>query len=1278
MPDYQILVAGVKPGVTAVVLDPNSDGLQQIAEYPAAHPDPNLTTIDIVAHGAQGQLLLGSTNLTEANLSNDAPALAQIGAALRPGGGIMLYGCDVAAGAAGMQFIADLSRDAGGADVVAATHDIGMTVNGPDWTLDAATGALVAGSPFTAQATASFNGQLGGEVEVATGVNASFTNVTALPNGDYLVSWQPTNGAIQGRLYNGAGTALGAAFTLGPANLGFAIAGVPVNSANGLTDGGFVLVYGTNSGLNGEIFDVTAAGTVTQVGSAFHFGSSFFNGNPSVSVAADGSFTVGWTDFRNDFVQRFSATGAALIDRFRVDIRVNDTGAMPGVAELSNGNYVASFYASNSINIEIYNSQVGFVKGETAIDGNANIPNAVAALTGGGFAVSWSSRGGSGIVTQVFDNNGNSVSGVIGIDSTASGVSNVSADPDGGFLVTWVGAQHVLGQRFDASGNKLGSTFQVDTPAQPGVLIGSGQQSPHAAAVLTNGQVVVEFTSTADGGSVWINQFAMHSPPSGTDVTKTLIENGSYTFASADFGFSDSLDGDGLSAVKITTLPSSGTLKDNGVAVTVGQVIAIADITAGKLVFAPATNSSGSPDSHFTFQVQDSGSGTAPNVNLDPTANTFTFNVTPIAPVIAAGDKSETGSVTEQAGATGSSSTDQAAGTIHFTDANTSDVNTASASLVSAVWSAGTVPTATQTALSSALATALSESNGTGTVNWTFSVADGKLDFLNAGQTLTATYHVVVDNHVGGTDTATVTITATGANDSAVISGTAAGTVVEAGGVNNAAAGTPTASATLTDTDVDNPANSFTAVAISTASDSGYGSFKMTAGGTWTYTLDNTNATVQGLKAGGTLSDTFTVHTVDGTAQQITVTIDGANDAAAISGTTTGTVVEAGGVNNGTTNTPTASATLTDTDVDNLANTFTAVTTSAASDSGYGAFTMTAGGTWTYTLDNGNAAVQALRTAGQTLTDSFTVHSQDGTSQLISITIDGADDAPVAHDDTASATEAGGLNNGTPGVDSTGNVLTNDTDVDSTANGETRTVTTTGARAGAHGTLTLNADGTYTYTVDNNDTAVQALRTSAQTLTDTISYTMRDAAGLTSTANLVITIHGANDAPVALDDVASATEAGGLDNGTPGIDPTGNVLGNDTDVDSSANGETMTVTTTGALVGAHGTLTLNANGSYTYAVDNNDAAVQALRTSAQTLTDTISYTMTDAAGLTATANLVVTIHGANDKPVAHDDIASATEAGGVGNATQGVNPTGNVLTQRYRRRQRRQRRDDRR
>src|SRR5690348_3857273 len=126
----------------------------------------------------------------------------------------------------------------------------------------------------------------------------------------------------------------------------------------------------------------------------------------------------------------------------------------------------------------------------------------------------------------------------------------------------------------------------------------------------------------------------------------------------------------------------------------------------------------------------------------------------------------------------------------------------------------------------------------------------------------------------------------------------------------------------------------------------------MGASGHWNYTLDNTNATVQALNVGQTLTDTFTVTTIDGTPQQVTITINGTNDAAIISGTTTGSVTEAGGVNNAITGTPTASGILTDTDVDNTPNIFTAVTSATASDNSYGSYTIDANGHWNYTLDN--------------------------------------------------------------------------------------------------------------------------------------------------------------------------------------------------------------------------------------------------------------------------------------------------------------------------------------
>ena len=150
-----------------------------------------------------------------------------------------------------------------------------------------------------------------------------------------------------------------------------------------------------------------------------------------------------------------------------------------------------------------------------------------------------------------------------------------------------------------------------------------------------------------------------------------------------------------------------------------------------------------------------------------------------------------------------------------------------------------------------------------------------------------------------------------------------------------------------------------------------------------------------------------------------------------------------------------------------------------------------------------------------------------------------------------------------------GNVLSNDTDVDA---GDTKAVsaitggTVGSALSGTYGSLTLNADGSYTYVVDNTNATVQALRTTAQSVNESFTYTVTDTAGATSSTTLTITITGANDAPVGVADVSTAVEAGGVANATGGADAVGNVLSNDTDVDA---GDTQAVSAiTGGTVGS--------------------------------------------------------------------------------------------------------------
>src|SRR5205807_650826 len=150
-----------------------------------------------------------------------------------------------------------------------------------------------------------------------------------------------------------------------------------------------------------------------------------------------------------------------------------------------------------------------------------------------------------------------------------------------------------------------------------------------------------------------------------------------------------------------------------------------------------------------------------------------------------------------------------------------------------------------------------------------------------------------------------------GRNDAAVITGTDSGTVVEAGGVANGTPGTASANGTLSASDVRSEERRVGKESGAT----GYGHFTNEAAGAWSYTLNDGNADVQGLNIGDTLTETIKAATDDGSTHDVTITNQGRNDAAVITGTDSGTVVEAGGVANGTPGTASANGTLSASDV---------------------------------------------------------------------------------------------------------------------------------------------------------------------------------------------------------------------------------------------------------------------------------------------------------------------------------------------------------------------------
>jgi len=112
--------------------------------------------------------------------------------------------------------------------------------------------------------------------------------------------------------------------------------------------------------------------------------------------------------------------------------------------------------------------------------------------------------------------------------------------------------------------------------------------------------------------------------PSGADKAITVLKDTPRNFAAVDFGFSDP-DNNTFSALIVTELPPSGTLKLNGIDVMAGQSIATADIP--NLVWTPPSNANGLGLATLKFQVVDNGGTAGGGVDTDQTSNTITFNV---------------------------------------------------------------------------------------------------------------------------------------------------------------------------------------------------------------------------------------------------------------------------------------------------------------------------------------------------------------------------------------------------------------------------------------------------------------------------------------------------------------------------------------------------------------------------------------------------------------------------------------------------------------------------
>ncbi|MES2759587.1 MAG: Ig-like domain-containing protein, partial [Pseudomonadota bacterium] len=808
-----------------------------------------------------------------------------------------------------------------------------------------------------------------------------------------------------------------------------------------------------------------------------------------------------------------------------------------------------------------------------------------------------------------------------------------------------------------------------------------------------------------------INVAQVNDAPSGTSGTISSRENAVYTFGAADFGFSDDLDNPAntLLSVKIATLPdpAKGMLTLNGIAVTSGAFVAVADIT--RLKFLPVANGTGTGFANFTFQVRDNGGGAT---DIDLSANTISFDIVDVnsAPLAV----NDAASTTEAGGAGNGVTFAAPAGKLL---ANDTDIDAADTRSVASASGAGTGTTAVATN------TVITGSHGVLTLSsdgsyiYTVNNASGAVQAMRtAASTLTDTFTYTMKDGDGLTSTALLTVTIGGSNDSidavndanfAVSSTTAQFRLNPGGNVlrndgdvdsgdamsvtraskGAALSGSPTTigagssasgveHSTYTTFVVDSAGISPGDIVVVTAGNSSSGYFPVSttvlsfSAGSKTVTVSDAGY----IGAGSALtigSGLFSVASV-GAAHTTKVAIfvatgDGSiTNGVGVTGSgigpgTTVTAVNSAAVSGGTMYQVTLSQALTGALGTNLV--FGSAGTTIAGD--YGNLLLQNDGSYTY-------AVTGTTTTG---TETFTYEVRDTSGALstakLTIGITNATAAaPVLVADSKTISENGSV--------VSGNLLSNDSGasglIDAQGSGATFLAASAAGTvvAGRYGTLTVHnaggqAEGAYAYAVAAGNASVDALNGS-QTLTDVFQYRAAGAGGTFAISSLTITINGANDAPLAVNDTATAREAGGADNAAAGLNPAGNVKGNDSDPD---NGDSIAVSMAGTssaaatvaggssaangltIVGAYGSLKLGADGSFTYAVDNSNAAVQALGLASGGLADTFTYQLRDAAGLTSTATLTLDVLGANDAPVNALN-AGATIAQGVAGALAGI------------------------
>ncbi|NES06369.1 MAG: DUF4347 domain-containing protein [Okeania sp. SIO2F4] len=140
--NYQDFVTEVSSGTKVFIIEPNDDGIQQITKV--INKYSQISSIHIISHGSPGCLYLGNSQLNINNINNNYSAALKTWSVTN----ILLYGCNLASGDAGAEFLEKLHKLTG-ANIAASGKATGSSALGGNWELEVTKGEIEVSLPFS-------------------------------------------------------------------------------------------------------------------------------------------------------------------------------------------------------------------------------------------------------------------------------------------------------------------------------------------------------------------------------------------------------------------------------------------------------------------------------------------------------------------------------------------------------------------------------------------------------------------------------------------------------------------------------------------------------------------------------------------------------------------------------------------------------------------------------------------------------------------------------------------------------------------------------------------------------------------------------------------------------------------------------------------------------------------------------------------------------------------------------------------------------------------------